>query len=333
MTAGERERLGAPTWDNFREFAIGPGNAQIKRLGEGEALELFVEAGASGIGLRVLSEEGGKPVESALELLSIHGVVRRNRPWIELVANDEEIFECAFYFFLKVAENAMAGMKAAVAIEDALQSWAKTLARASRLSKTQQIGLLGELWVLDRLVGACGPTAVEAWLGPAGERHDYRLDRDELEVKTTTRRNRVHTMNGLQQALPSKGCRLYVVSLLLEAAGGMQDAFSLPSLVKRVSERLVDHQAELERFEELLSAERYRRAEAAAYSDRYVLAEPAALVPVDEHFPRITDGLLRTAIGELASRVGQVSYEVQLDGLGHPDGTAEFLRLLPPAEE
>ena len=59
------------------------------------------------------------------------------------------------------------------AVNAAVANLRNLLAARTRLSEEQQRGLLGELLLLERLLLEHGPTALEWWLGPAAEQHDF----------------------------------------------------------------------------------------------------------------------------------------------------------------
>ncbi|MBK6456063.1 MAG: PD-(D/E)XK motif protein [Gemmatimonadetes bacterium] len=87
------------------------------------------------------------------------------------------------------------------------------------LSTERQIGLLGELLFLERLMSRIGSDAVDAWMGPLAEPHDFRVGSREYEIKTTTASHRVHTVHGTEQLVPSLGCSLSVISILVGPPG------------------------------------------------------------------------------------------------------------------
>lgn len=63
------------------------------------------------------------------------------------------------------------------------------------LSEEEQIGLLCELTVL-RMIAVTNPDrAINSWVGPFKERHDFMFDTTSIEVKGTRSRSRMHTIN------------------------------------------------------------------------------------------------------------------------------------------
>jgi hypothetical protein len=52
-------------------------------------------------------------------------------------------------------------------------------------------------------------------------------------------------------------------------------------------------------------------------------------VPVNAACPRITSDVLVAALGEITSRIDEVSYTVSLENLGWPEGAQEFDAVVP----
>ena len=77
------------------------------------------------------------------------------------------------------------------AIGRVLSTYREMLSSLGRLSDDQELGLFGELLVLDHLIGSIGAhKAVDSWQGPTREEHDFGLDDFDIEVKTTLTEDR-----------------------------------------------------------------------------------------------------------------------------------------------
>ncbi len=82
-------------------------------------------------------------------------------------------------------------------------------------------------------------------------------------------------------------------------------------------------------FEQMLRTQRlYRDEDASLYTERVRLRTLPTLIEVTATFPRLTSDLVRDALGETAARISDVSYRINVDGLGVPEGHAEFARVL-----
>jgi hypothetical protein len=85
------------------------------------------------------------------------------------------------------------------------------------LSLSEQIGLVGELWVLRNvLIPALGTQAARHWSGPHAERHDFVGEKAHLEVKTTTRSDDRHEISRQDQLKAPEGKKLLLASIQLE---------------------------------------------------------------------------------------------------------------------
>jgi hypothetical protein len=105
------------------------------------------------------------------------------------------------------------------------------------MDKTTQVGLFGELLVLETLmIPHLGPQAVYQWSGPASERHDFVGERLHLEVKTTRKSRHEHEISRIDQLRVPAGRQLLLVSVQLEQSVGGDEtlAVRLDSVVNHI---------------------------------------------------------------------------------------------------
>jgi hypothetical protein len=89
------------------------------------------------------------------------------------------------------------------------------------LSLSEQIGLIGELWVLRNvLMPVLGTQASRCWSGPNSERHDFVGRMVHVEVKTTTRSDDRHEISRQDQLKAPGGKKLLLASIQLERTEG-----------------------------------------------------------------------------------------------------------------
>jgi hypothetical protein len=222
-----------------------------------------------------------------------------------------------YYFLCGVVYRAeQSGEALTDVIEGELVAWEALLRTPSSIDRNREIGLLGELWVLWRVLQNLGPKAISCWTGPASEQHDFRLAMDDLEVKTTLSHSRDHVISGLGQLVTSEHRSLSVISIQLKPAGGGPGA-SLKDAIDRVSLHLSHDPASLRKFSDWLATVGYRHGDGSCYSDRYCLRSSPTLVPVDSQFPRLTaDSLASVLSSSSLQRIRKVIYTANLDGLG-----------------
>jgi hypothetical protein len=195
------------------------------------------------------------------------------------------------------------------AVSSTMRAWQSAWkASPSSMEKSVQIGLYGELMILEHIMlPAIGARAVRHWSGPDRERHDFVGERMHMEVKATRRRRHEHEISRVDQLQAPEGRSLYLASVMLEesAAG----AGTLATRIDAVSDLLRTAPAESDEFQAKLvqlgwSDEMRRTGELMRFhhSDSIILA-------VDEGFPRLPPGLV------LPPGVVAIRYTVDLANL------------------
>jgi hypothetical protein len=87
----------------------------------------------------------------------------------------------------------------------------------SSMEKAVQVGLYGELWVLEIvLVPLLGPRAVELWSGPERERHDFVGRTLHIETKATRRDRLEFSISRIDQLVAPKDKRLLLAAIRIE---------------------------------------------------------------------------------------------------------------------
>jgi|GEM_PF-1342702 len=197
-----------------------------------------------------------------------------------------------------------------------LAAWEALLSIPGSMDRNQIVGLLGELWVLWRVLQNLGTGAIDCWTGPASEQHDFRLAVDDLEIKTTLSHSRDHTISGLDQLVTTGQRSLSIVSIQLKPAGG-GPGISLRDAISRIAQHLSVDPVSLKKFNDRLAAIGYRHDDDSRYSEGYCLRSDPALVPVDSEFPRLTtESLSAVLTSSSLRRIRKVIYTVNLDGMG-----------------
>lgn len=319
------------TWDNFEFIILNPGGKRLHRIPGTPPIDLFHELDAGRVGIRIPVPHE-TPLPSSLvglaEITAEFGNVGNTR-FLVVAVSSAALYRPFFYFALEVADLIQLERATALdAVARACATWKRLVSESSVLSKEEQLGLTGELWVLARMIGEMGPPAVACWIGPAGEPHDFRVGRFELEVKTTSTAHRVHTFNSLVQLQPSQDHELHILSLMLAPAGDT-GTIQLVEQVDSIRKQLSVDVRRKEEFNALLERLGYRDADSDRCLQRWVHRTLPALVPVNSNCPKITPAELVSAPGDLLVRLEDIKYRVNLEGLGFEDGTREFIEVLP----
>jgi hypothetical protein len=249
-----------------------------------------------------------------------------------LATENLELRRYFYDFSVEVLELTQHKMKSACeAVDEAWQRWGQLIEQQSVLSRERQVGLIGELQLLQRLSGIRGWSyAVDAWHRTARAEHDFCLERYDIEVKTTTADRRVHTIGSIDQLLPSPGRPLYLLSFQLAIAPRLAaNSFSLASLVEAFM-RVLEAEPDLQKLlKERLERAGWRQHHTTYYQTSFVARNHARLTLVDESFPRIVPETLVDGLGSVSSRIESVMYSIDVSDLGWQEGTAEFERVLP----
>jgi len=248
--------------------------------------------------------------------LDVSNVHLEGRDCLKMVCSSQNLFREAYLLYLAVIDRATRNEETAtVALTEELKAIESLFGQHSVLSIEKQIGLFGELFVLSRLLDIHGSSAINAWTGPLSEPHDFRIGDLQLEVKTTSRRNRIHRIHGLMQTVPSPGCSLAIVSLTIGIAGS-QAGHTLPELVSMLETKLGDNAKMQKQIYKLLGEVGYRDEDSGHYDRSWSLRQSARIVNVNTRFPSITPELLQTSLGTNMNRIEYVEYEVNMDGMG-----------------
>lgn len=293
-------------------------------------LFMLVEGGFSGLYLLGPFESGCNHLIGAFDTIHVSKVDHWGKPLLKVGTNNVEHFQQVLTLLCDIADlTQVDGHSFGESVEEATSRWRSLLAPTTVLSAPAERGLLGELWLLDRIIGIHGPTGLDAWQGPKGELHDFSMGSLAVEVKTTLARERIHAISDLRQLQPSTGTNLYVLSLQLQPDGSPSSG-GLPSAVDAIRVRLRADAGRLARFGELLRKVGYEERQRDRYEARYKLRSRPALIRVDTRFPALTPDSLERVLGrETLPRIIDVQYSVSLEQLGDEDGSPAFLELLP----
>lgn len=200
-------------------------------------------------------------------------------------------------------------------IQNVLAKWRRFWAEMHQglISREQQLGLFGELWFLAYwLSPSIGfSRAIRAWRGPLGSRNDFETDLIGVEVKTSSKSDVSHHINGLEQLLEPFGGTLFLMSLAVRDEGSATE--NLPKIVSYIRENLETEFEALSHFESCLYRTGYVDALAKEYAKLKLRVRGGQLYRVIEGFPRLVPASLAQP---LLPGISSVSYELNLNGAG-----------------
>lgn len=319
-----------PPWEDLRRDYIDTGLPHRLVVRPAPGIHVFTDAGAARVGARFeLAADAPGADPSALEKIITVDVSVEGRRWLEVSTTAPALFESFYRLVGQISEAVLADATPQAALAQAVSLWETLVEQAVVLSEERQAGLFGELIFLERLLLAGVSDAVGTWVGPDRQAHDFRMGEIEFEVKTTSGAKRVHTINGIGQLAPSAGCSLYLLSMQTTDAG--TGGRSLPELVDDV--RALTPSGEKKGLETRLDASGYAERHRAHYGRRRRLRSPMMLIPVGDGVPRLVPEALTALPAIYASeKIGRVVYDIDVTGLGDPDGTHAFLTVIPAVE-
>jgi hypothetical protein len=320
-----------PLWEDIKRDYIDTGLPHRLVLRSAPGVHAFTDLGAARLGARFEIPASAAPAPaSALEQITLSDVSVDGRRHLEVATTSPALFESFYRLIGQVSEAVLKGEAPQAALRESVALWESLLERAAILSEERQAGLFGELLFLERLIGAGVPDAVATWVGPDRQAHDFRRGDDEFEVKTTGGQLRIHRINGQGQLSPSVGCRLFLVSMQIGDAGS--GGLTLPELVDNV--RAAIGSEHRQNFEARLHASGFVERHRVHYGRRRRLRSAITLVPVEDGVPRLVPDALAALPPRFApDRIGKVVYDIDVSGLGHIDGSPEFLAVVPPVQD
>lgn len=310
MTALPSERHLRP--EGLREYLAAAVPTLVPVEGDPKCF-LVVDPALQRVAIRVPWSAGELPDLTSYRHFFAETTARDGARWGEFGATGNEVLLDAYPVICAVADRVQQdGKPFAIAVREVLETYHELLRGIGRLSDQEEVGLFGELWVLDRLIDGLGEaTAVGAWRGAVSEEHDFGLPDDDVEVKTTMSETRRHWVGTATQLEPTVGRPLWVLSLQVTTAG--VGGLSLPELIASLRLRIVDGTVRAV-LEDRLGLVRWRDDQAALYGRRFRLRTDPATFRVDDDFPAVTPAKLATA-GVAVQRVAAVSYLIDLSGL------------------
>ena len=187
-----------------------------------------------------------------------------------------------------------------------IERWRELLSKSypRRLSAEKLQGVFGELWYLREL-SDIDLNAIDYWIGPLGDPHDFSNGKIALEVKTTTKKARMFWINGVNQLTPPEDGVLYLCAIKLEKvkSGGE----SVPDIIESLKEIGLNYAKLLSLLVEL----GYSINDNKFYENfRYQIKENRVYF-VNDHFPRITNDSFKG--GNLPKNVIDIVYQIDIN--------------------
>ncbi|MBC8770437.1 PD-(D/E)XK motif protein [Arenibacter sp. BSSL-BM3] len=199
-------------------------------------------------------------------------------------------------------------------VHDIMQAWVSFWSRPQTglLNVEEQIGLIGELQVLKKLIPVNLTLALDCWNGPLGGKFDFTFTDWSFEVKATRSDRRVHIVNGIDQLEPNRNNKLAIISFQLQSTNEIsglnlsQEVRAIRSMIYRID------RTKFVEFASLISSAGYNLARDSEYENMNFEIINADFFEVNEEFPKLTSSMLNPPI---SPRVESVQYNIVLSHL------------------
>ena len=307
------------------------GTVTTHDLGEHPHVLLIIDAPRQTISVTT-PRDGTTANFDTLQRVSTSFVRLDGAEWVRLTLDARGMYAEAYGLLLSVVRAMRGGATFAAAASAAMMNMRALLAARSSLSEQKQIGLFGELLVLDALLESHDEAdAVEWWLGPLAEERDFAFPAFDAEIKTTLSEHRSHVIHGAGQLDPTPGRSLWLVSIQITRAGGDPNGLRLHDLIEKVSDRLT---ANRERFSGHLASQGWHIDDIPIYRTAYTLRTRPAAFQIDDGFPAMTPARLRAMVPH-SDLVSDITYRVNLTGRtpGEPGDPLDTFIAMPNTQE
>lgn len=230
---------------------------------------------------------------------------------LRLTVEVGDLPEVAYSLAFSVFKNLEAGATFSESLDSAVEAFKDTIAKKRRLSDEQIAGLCGELLLLEYLMERFGiEAAMEMWIGPEAEEHDFGLLAFDIEVKTTLSEKRIHVISSANQLKPRENAILWLLSIQLTRVG-VGRGFTLDELCMR----LIDKAGALHRALKVgLSNAGWSTEDYGLYQTRFDLRSKPRAYHVTEQFPAITTERLARIVPR-HNLLSDVRYRVDVSAL------------------
>jgi hypothetical protein len=271
------------------------------------AVDLLIEGAVPRITLRATTDEPVTPPPNTLQHVTVaSGFIEGTHRLTVAIASAELLIDGHAMVCVVADRIQLEGRKPLEAVQETLLQWRSVLAARTRLSFQAEVGLMGELLVLEALAadGSAADT-LAMWRGSLAEEHDFGLPTTDVEVKTTSGERREHWIGGLQQLTPTGTRPLVLVSLQVTRGGAA--GRTLPAMIGDLdcafngSPNLADK----------LAAVGWADDAADLFVDRWHLRSAPKTFVVDDAFPALTKQSLAHWSRDL-SVVRDVHYRLDL---------------------
>ncbi|MEU4692405.1 PD-(D/E)XK motif protein [Actinoplanes sp. NPDC023714] len=220
---------------------------------------------------------------TGFENVTTRTVASEGKEWSELLVQYAGQPAEAYLLVSDVADlMQISGLSFENAVRSALSTFDNLLTRTRGLSPEKQLGLYGELLLLESCLRTLKADEVlDAWRGFTQDEHDFVFPHACFEVKTTRAERRRHRISGLTQLEPLPGVPLWLLSIQLTSSSPGAGR-TLATLIDNIRSLLG---AASPRFDAMITQIGWRERDRPLYADLLALRSSPAAYPADARFP------------------------------------------------
>lgn len=219
------------------------------------------------------------------------------------------------YIFEIVVQDVIDSLRKEIGLKDVLEIVENTLARwrvffafsgDGTMSREKQQGLFGELLLLIELLDSMGSSAVYNWMGPNAETHDFYLNSNAIEVKTTCAKAPYSVRISNEFQMDDKDVSGSLLMMFYALRSSKADGENIPIIVAKIKSMIGDDVNAMFEFQNKLWKYGYISGHDELYPCRFQLRE-ATLYHISSDFPRIIKD-------DLPNGIGAITYTLSLPG-------------------
>lgn len=229
---------------------------------------------------------------------------------VNVMLNDPSYYE----IFLVLAADLVEILISAQNEKDAYQNFANRMehwrdflkySKSRSLTYEEEIGLIGELVILEKLLTANSSIEVlSSWKGPLGKSHDFIKPGISFEIKTSPLKKKA--LVSISSEFQLDGLNLYLGHVIIDDSLNVSSSRSLPEIIDNLLTLIPDEGVSL--FKGLILSAGYKEDEREKYKNRKYSLSSITFYDVTESFPKITPSSVNPQLSE-------IRYKLSIGGL------------------
>ena len=281
----------ATKWDEIS--AIGHSAGRF-RVFPDHPLSFFIDFSHNGkreVMIEVLAEDLNAPDLPAFRNIDLSVTEIAYGLKFGMILNDDDLSQSFSVMCYDLAKRSKRGKTVVSALQiflNALNQWAELFKKklSEGLSRSETIGLFGELVVIERLISdglVDANLVIRGWSGPDGDARDIGLNGSRVEVKTQLSTKAIALKISSLDQLDDNGDKVHVILNRISPSNRGQSLIDVIEELKNLLKLNLSAYAEFERKLELASFD-----QSSAYASEKFGLDDAIVYLVNDSFPRLT---------------------------------------------